>query len=88
MSNFNNEVCEFNSTKVTEGFAAQNGWGQVFHMSDCGSGYVRSYCCGGDGPCSGCGKWGLSDGMIDAVHSRDYNWTRDEAAVAAGGSYQ
>jgi hypothetical protein len=74
MSNFNDEVCEFNSTPTTENFAGQNGYGIVYHKSNCSEGYVRWYFNGGNAPGSTCGKW-IPDSKINMIHrGGDYNW--------------
>jgi hypothetical protein len=87
MSNFNDEVCEYNSTPTTEDFAAKNGNCIVFHKSDCSEGRVRWYNNGGNARASECGYW-LPDKMSDLVHGKsfqglaigDHNWTFDELA--------
>ena len=44
--------------------ADRNGDGVVYHRSDCGDNYVRWYGFGGDGPCSACDTWGLTNKAI------------------------
>lgn len=65
--------------------ADDNGWGIVYHRSDCSYGYYRMYSFGGSGPCSVCDNWLVADlrrewndyyGPI--VHSQDHNWTHEE----------
>jgi hypothetical protein len=88
MSNFNDEVCEFNSTPTNEHFAAKNGGEIVYHRSDCGTNGVRFYGNGGDWDGSTCWDWGLGQDMIDVVHNKgfnngspgDHNWTLYELA--------
>ena len=48
--------------------ADKNGDGIVYHRSDCGENYVRFYGFGGDGPCSTCETWGLTDKAIRYIH--------------------
>ncbi len=48
--------------------ADRNGDGIVYHRSDCSEGYVRWYGFGGDGPCSTCETWGLSEEAIKFIH--------------------
>ena len=48
--------------------ADRNGDGIVYHRSDCGDNYVRFYGFGGDGPCSTCETWGLTDKAIRYIH--------------------
>jgi len=48
--------------------ADRNGDGIVYHRSDCGENYVRFYGFGGDGPCSTCETWGLTDKAIRYIH--------------------
>jgi hypothetical protein len=48
--------------------ADRNGDGIVYHRSDCGDNYVRWYGFGGDGPCSSCDTWGLSNKAIRYIH--------------------
>ena len=88
MSNFNDEVCEYNSTPVTENFAGRNGNCIVFHRSDCSEeGTVRWYKNGGDATGSECRHW-LSDEMALTVREKgfkggapgDHNWRFDELA--------
>jgi hypothetical protein len=87
MSNFNDDVCEYNSTPTTENFAAKNGQCIVFHKSDCSEGKVRWYNNGGNAKPSDCGYW-LPDKMLHIVRDRnfqggapgDHNWTFDELA--------
>jgi hypothetical protein len=57
--------------------AAQNGYGIVYHRSDCPIGEVRSYGWGGEWPGSDCGTWGLSDASIQYVHDhpeKNHRW--------------
>jgi hypothetical protein len=49
--------------------ADKNGDGIVYHRSDCGDNYVRWYGFGGDGHCSTCDTWGLSDRAIAYIHA-------------------
>ena len=49
--------------------AEKNGDGIVYHRSDCGDNYVRWYGFGGDGHCSTCDTWGLSDKAIAYIHA-------------------
>ena len=65
--------------------ADDNGWGIVYHRSDCSYGYYRLYSFGGSGACSVCDNWLVADlrrewndyyGPI--VHSQDHNWTHEE----------
>ena len=49
--------------------ADRNGDGIVYHRSDCGDNYVRWYGFGGDGHCSTCDTWGLSDRAIAYIHA-------------------
>ena len=49
--------------------ADRNGDGIVYHRSDCGENYVRFYGFGGDGPCSTCETWGLTDKAIRYIHN-------------------
>lgn len=48
--------------------ADRNGDGIVYHRSDCSEGNVRWYGFGGDGPCSTCESWGLTDRAIQYIH--------------------
>jgi hypothetical protein len=48
--------------------AERNGWGIVYHRSDCGDDYVRMYGLGGDAPGSCCDTWGLTSHAIRYVH--------------------
>ena len=48
--------------------ADRNGDGIVYHRSDCGENYVRWYGFGGDGPCSSCDTWGLTNKAIRYIH--------------------
>ena len=48
--------------------ADRNGDGIVYHRSDCGENYVRWYGFGGDGPCSACDTWGLTNKAIRYIH--------------------
>ena len=48
--------------------ADRNGDGIVYHRSDCGDNNVRWYGFGGDGPCSTCESWGLTDRAIRYIH--------------------
>ena len=48
--------------------AAKNGDGIVFHRSDCSEGKVRLYPNGGDGNCSVCDTWGLTNKAIKYIH--------------------
>ena len=48
--------------------ADRNGDGVVYHRSDCGDNYVRWYGFGGDGPCSSCDTWGLTNKAIRYIH--------------------
>ena len=48
--------------------ADRNGDGIVYHRSDCGDNNVRWYGFGGDGPCSTCESWGLTDKAIRYIH--------------------
>ena len=48
--------------------ADKNGDGVVYHRSDCGDNYVRWYGFGGDGPCSACDTWGLTNKAIRYIH--------------------
>jgi hypothetical protein len=79
MSNFNEEVCEYNSTPVNENFAPnRRGVGNVFHRStDCPDPYqVKLYPNGGfygEGYCVN-----MSDDMLKIIDSYDYNWTIEE----------
>jgi hypothetical protein len=90
MSNFNDEVCEYNSTPTTENFAAKNGNDIVYHRSDCGRGFVRMYGNGGDWPGSVCGAW-LHQDYAKIVHDDgfnggkpgDHNWNIDNITHAA-----
>ena len=86
MSNFNEEVCEYNSTPVTENFTAnRNVSVEVYHRStDCpGPQQVKAY------PNGGWSKGGycvnMSDNYLKIIDSRDYNWTMDEIITEAGG---
>ena len=66
--------------------AKRNGDGIVYHRSDCsgagdvesGSGYVRFYGLGGDGPGSVCGTWFLEDWKIAVIHSADWNFRAED----------
>ena len=58
--------------------AKRNGDLIVYHRSDCGSGYVRMYGFGGDGPGQSCGKWGLEDWQIDIIHQYDWNFKAED----------
>ena len=58
--------------------ADRNGDGIVYHRSDCGENYVRWYGFGGDGPCSTCESWGLSDEAIKFIHQHPNVNTRWE----------
>lgn len=49
--------------------ADRNGDGIVYHRSDCSEGNVRFYGFGGDGPCSTCETWGLTDRAIAYIHA-------------------
>jgi hypothetical protein len=49
--------------------ADRNGDGIVYHRSDCGDNNVRFYGLGGDGPCSTCESWGLTDKAIAYIHA-------------------
>ena len=54
--------------------ADRNGYGIVYHRSDCGAYGVRQYGGGGDWSGSSCGYWiGEWDRMI--VWSQDWNWS-------------
>ena len=66
----------------------QNKMDMVYHRSYCDSPYVKIYSFGGEYTIGNnrCGTFGLSQAMIDVVHSKDYNWTRDEIVTAVGGS--
>jgi hypothetical protein len=55
--------------------ADKNGWGIVYHKSDCGRWNVRQYALGGDGAGSSCGYWvGPTQRMI--IHMQDHNWSQ------------
>jgi hypothetical protein len=90
MSNFNDEVCEFNPTPTNEHFAAKNGGGIVYHRSDCGNESVRMYASGGDWSGSACGSW-LDPELTKIVHNvgfkngapGDHNWTYCELTKAS-----
>lgn len=58
--------------------ADRNGDLIVYHRSDCGSGYVRMYGFGGDGPGQPCEKWGLEDWQIDIIHQYDWNFKAED----------
>lgn len=45
-----------------------------YHVSDCGYGGIRMYCCGGAGKGSACGYW-LDDGIRDTI------WTKYPQAI-------
>jgi hypothetical protein len=51
--------------------AGRNGGGFVYHRSNCGYPNVRFYCCGGDGPGSGCGYWVRNDRTTGGYRESD-----------------
>ena len=62
---------------------AHNGWGIVYHRSDCDFPYYRSYSLGGDSSGSDCGLWVGGGSISDTIHKKkgpngedpgDYNW--------------
>ena len=58
--------------------AERNGWGIVYHCSDCGDNNVRIYALGGASPGSMCGTWGLNPKQIQYVHDNpDVNHTAE-----------
>ena len=58
--------------------AEKNGWGIVYHCSDCNDNHVRMYGDGGNGRGSVCGTWGLNPKQIQYVHdNRDVHHTAE-----------
>ena len=53
----------FNPTRCISPIGEKNGDFTVYNRSDCGYPNVRSYCCGGDGPGTNCGRW--ADSLIE-----------------------
>jgi hypothetical protein len=62
--------------------ADRNGWGIVYHRSDCSPGYVRWYGLGGDAPGSTCETWGLTDYALQYIHDHPEINHRVEDIVA------
>ncbi len=88
MSNFNTEVCELNLEEVREDFAANNGWGFVYHKSNCKWPNTRQYLLGGRLPGSDCGEWtaiypNINYHPATLVHDcgDNHNWSVDELAA-------
>ena len=48
----------------------------VYNVSDCGFPNVRSYCCGGAGPGSACGRW-LVDDQLNIIWKKRPNGTEN-----------
>ena len=65
--------------------APNNGYGIVYHVSDCGRGNVRQYGAGGRWAGSACGSWVAMlwyPGVWEAM-SRGHNYTYDELCILA-----
>lgn len=66
--------------------APNNGYGIVYHVSDCGRGNVRQYGAGGRWAGSACGSWVAMlwyPGVWEAMW--DHNYTYDELCALAEG---
>lgn len=57
--------------------APNNGYGFVYHRSDCSPGEVNIYGNGGRWGGLGCGKW-LSEFAMEVIHTTDYNFNVDQ----------
>ena len=60
--------------------AGRNGWGIVYHPSDCGRYAIRFYGYGGDGPGSACGYY-IDEWLLAALWQRgdrNHNYTHSE----------
>ena len=65
--------------------APNNGYGIVYHKSNCGKGNVRQYGAGGRWAGSACGSWVAMlwyPGVWEAM-SRGHNYTYDELCILA-----
>ena len=60
-----------------------NGWGIVYHRSDCGAYSVRAYGFGGRGSGSSCGYW-ADEQARTIIWSMDWNWSQCDIAKARG----
>jgi len=63
--------------------ADNNGWGLVYHRSDCSPYYVRVYASGGRAGGSACGYWLDADSRT-LIWSQDHNWSCGDLMLGKG----